>query len=78
VLYGVLGIKIIRNRKFTQFLFTRAKDFCCVVLFDVHVEVIWITISYLSLFCLSYLSILCTAENIFFWQYNIYFNVLDS
>jgi len=29
-------------------------------------------------FCLLNLTILCTAENISFWQNNIYFNVLDS
>jgi len=33
-----------------QFLFTRATDFCCTVLCDVHVEVTWITVLYLSLF----------------------------
>jgi len=33
-----------------QSLFTRVADFCCTVLCDVHLEVIWITISYLSLF----------------------------
>ena len=46
---GDFGIEIKKSRNFTQFLFTRATDFCCAVLCDVHFEVIWITVSYLSL-----------------------------
>jgi len=64
-----------------QFLFTRATDFCCKVLCDIHVEVIWMTVLYLSLFlpfessgfmyCRKYLFELQKKDG-------IYFNILDS
>jgi len=50
VTMAILAFKIITNLLIYAVFVTEATHFCCTVFCDIHIEVIWITVSYLSLF----------------------------